>query len=216
VVAEEAVATAGAPATGRTFFLVDPLDGTKEFITRNGEFTVNVARVEDGVPVLGVVLAPALGLAYAGDPSGAQKGTLDAGMSGVRDWTAIRARRAPAAPIGAVSRSHLNAATERALTAAGVTSSTGIGSSLKFCLLAEGTADYYPRLGRTMAWDVAAGDAVLRAAGGIVVGLDGAPLRYGEEADSRAAFENPHFLAAGDPALLAGLDLSALRQIKAA
>jgi 3'(2'),5'-bisphosphate nucleotidase len=212
VIAEEAVSSGAAPPIGSRFLLVDPLDGTKEFISRNGEFTVNIALVEDGRPVLGVVLAPALRRAYAAAPGAAWRGRLDDGLSTVADWSRIATRRAPSAPVGVASRSHSNAATEAALRAAGAGDRTFIGSSLKFCILAEGEADFYPRLGPTMEWDIAAGDAVLRAAGGLVVTLDGEPLRYGKaKTPGMRPFENPPFLALGDPQLLQRLDLAAVR-----
>ncbi len=217
IVAEEAVSAKRVPVTGLSFALVDPLDGTKEFINRNGEFTVNIAIVEDGVPVAGVVLAPALGLAYAGSAVGAFKGATDAVLDAVRDWTGIRARPAAAEPVSVASRSHMTPATEAALTQVRCGERRSIGSSLKFCLLAEGAADFYPRLGPTMEWDTAAGDAVLRAAGGVVTTLDGKPLRYGKlGVAGMRDFENPDFLAAGDPAVLGRLDLAALRAAKAA
>jgi len=217
VVAEEACAEGHAPAPERAFLLVDPLDGTKEFISRNGEFTVNIALIEDGAPVLGVVLAPALGLAYAGGGGEAYKGSLDAGFAHVVGWTRIRCRPAALPPVAMASRSHLNPATEEALRLAGTGECRSIGSSLKLCLLAEGEADFYPRLGTTMEWDIAAGDALLRAAGGSVITLDGAPLRYGKTgAAGMRDFENPFFLAAGDPALLKRLPLDRLRPSRAA
>lgn len=203
VVAEEAVAAGEVPAIGARFFLVDSLDGTKEFVSRNGEFTVNIALIEHGAPVLGVVLAPVLGLTFAAGPSGAWKGRTDQAFDETFDWTAIRTRSPGPAPVAVASRSHGNNATEKALADARCGERRMIGSSLKFCLLAEGSADFYPRLGPTMEWDTAAGDAVLRAAGGAVVTLDGAPLRYGKlGAPGMRDFENPHFFAAGDPALL--------------
>jgi 3'(2'), 5'-bisphosphate nucleotidase len=203
VVAEEAAAEGKIPEVARRFFLVDPLDGTKEFISRNGEFTVNVALIEDGAPVLGVVLAPALGLAYAGSRAGAWKATTAPALDAIRDWTAIRTRPAGPAPVAVASRSHSNQATEAALAKAHAGERRSIGSSLKFCLVAEAEADFYPRLGPTMEWDTAAGDAVLRAAGGLVVTLEGRPLVYGKKSEpGPRPFENPHFLALGDRALL--------------
>jgi 3'(2'),5'-bisphosphate nucleotidase len=217
VVAEEAVSAGTIPRIGRRFALVDPLDGTKEFVSRNGEFTVNIAIVEDGVPVMGVVLAPALGLAYAGSPQGAWKGALDAGLESVLDWHPIGTRRTIPSPVGVASRSHLTPPTEEALAQARCDERRSIGSSLKFCLVAEAAADFYPRLGPTMEWDTAAGDAVLRAAGGIVVTLDGAPLRYGKTGIAgMREFENPYFIAAGDPALVARLDLASLKAAETA
>lgn len=217
VVAEEAVSSGKVPRVGTRFALVDPLDGTKEFINRNGEFTINVAVVEAGAPTAGVVLAPALSLAFAGSPDGAWKGKLDARCDQVTDWQAIRVRPSGPSPVAVASRSHMTPATKEALAQANTTETRSIGSSLKFCLVAEAEVDFYPRLGPTMEWDTAAGDAVLRAAGGVVVTLDGAPLSYGKTdvADMRD-FENPHFLAAGDRSILTRLDLDALKPTKAA
>jgi len=192
VVAEESVAAGRVPADagprGR-FWLVDPLDGTKEFISRNGEFTVNIALIEDGAPVLGVVLAPALGRLFGGCRG---SGAFVEDAAGRR---AIRCRSVPEAGLTVVaSRSHGDAAALDAFLAGRkVASVTNAGSSLKLCLLAAGEADLYPRLGRTMEWDIAAGHAVLAAAGGSVRRVDsGAALSYG-----KPGFDNPHFVAAG-------------------
>ena len=188
IVAEEAVAKGQVPEIDGHFWLVDPLDGTKEFISRNGEFTVNIALVEDGVPVLGVVFAPAIGRLFAG---AAGLGTHVEDAQGRR---AIACRAAPAAGLTVVaSRSHGDAAALDAFLAGHkVASLASAGSSLKLCLVAAGEADLYPRLGRTMEWDIAAGHAVVLAAGGAVCRLDGAPLAYG-----KPGFDNPHFYAAG-------------------
>lgn len=190
VVAEEAVESGDVPAVDRRFWLVDPLDGTKEFITRNGEFTVNIALIEDGRPVLGVVLAPALGRLFAGAVGG---GAFVEDADGRRQ---ITVRRPPSAGLTVVaSRSHGDAAALDAfLKDYRVAELRSAGSSLKLCLIAAGEADLYPRLGRTMEWDIAAGHAVLAAAGGTVTDIAGAPLRYG-----KAGFENPHFVARGLP-----------------
>ena len=192
VVAEEAVAAGKLPVVADRFWLVDPLDGTKEFISRNGEFTVNIALIENGAPVLGVVLAPALG----------PQGSLYLGAVGVGAWLedaagrrAITCRTVPADGLTVVaSRSHGDVAALAAFLAGRkVASTTHAGSSLKLCLVAAGEADLYPRLGRTMEWDIAAGHAVLAAAGGDVRTVSGdATLRYG-----KAGFENPHFAAIG-------------------
>ncbi len=186
VVAEEAVAAGRIPQVGEWFWLVDPLDGTKEFISRNGEFTVNIALVHQGRPVLGVVLAPALGRLFAGVAG--QGAWLEEG--GVR--RAIGCRAVPAEGLTVVaSRSHGDAAALDAFLAGRkVAALANAGSSLKLCLVAAGEADLYPRLGRTMEWDIAAGHAVLAAAGGRVATLAGAPLGYG-----KPGFENPHFVA---------------------
>ena len=188
VVAEEAVAAGKIPTVGEWFWLVDPLDGTKEFISRNGEFTVNIALVQDGVPVLGVVLAPALGRMFAGVKG---QGAWVEDRDGRKP---IRCRAVPAAGLTVVaSRSHGDAAAlDSFLSGRKVAAQTNAGSSLKLCLVAAAEADLYPRLGRTMEWDIAAGHAVLLAAGGSVTDLQGAPLRYG-----KPGFDNPHFAAAG-------------------
>ena len=188
VVAEEMAARGQADAIGRSFWLVDPLDGTKEFIGRNGEFTVNVALIDEGRPVLGVVGAPALGRLFAGVVG--QGAWVEDG--GVR--RAIGVRAVPDEGLTVVaSRSHGDAAALDAFLAGRrVARLAQAGSSLKLCLLAAGEADLYPRLGRTMEWDIAAGHAVLAAAGGQVCTLDGQPLVYG-----KPGFENPHFVARG-------------------
>lgn len=188
VVAEEAVAGGLMPdIAGGRFWLVDPLDGTKEFISRNGEFTVNIALIEGGVPVLGVVFAPALGRLYAGGMG------LGAWVEDADGRRPIRCRSVPDEGLSVVaSRSHGDAAELGAFLAGRkVAALVNAGSSLKLCLVAAGHADLYPRLGRTMEWDIAAGDAVLRAAGGLVrhVGSD-EPLRYG-----KPGLDNPHFYA---------------------
>lgn len=186
VVAEEAVAAGRVPEVAELFWLVDPLDGTKEFISRNGEFTVNIALVHRGQPVLGVVLAPALGRMFLGDVG---RGAWIEDAAGRRP---IRCRSVPEAGLAVVaSRSHGDAAALDAFLAGRkVAALVSAGSSLKLCLVAAGEADLYPRLGRTMEWDIAAGHAVLAAAGGQVSTLDGAPLRYG-----KPGFDNPHFVA---------------------
>jgi len=188
VISEEASSRGQAPAAARRFWLVDPLDGTREFISHNGEFTVNIALIENGVPVLGVVYAPALRQLYSGGLG------LGATLEDEGGRRVMAARRAPPEGVTVVSsRSHGDeAALALFLRGRAVASSATAGSSLKFCLLATGQADLYPRLGRTMEWDTAAGDAVLRAAGGHVRTLDGADLAYG-----KPGLENPHFCASG-------------------
>lgn len=186
IVAEESTDSPTA-AIERDFWLVDPLDGTKEFVGRNGEFTINIALIVAGVPVLGVVLAPALNQLFAA-ASGA---ALIEDAGGRRR---LAARVAPAEGETVVSsRSHSDPeALARFIAGRKIARSISAGSSLKFCLLAAGEADLYPRLGRTMEWDTAAGDAILRAAGGRVMDLDADPLRYG-----KPGFENPSFVAMG-------------------
>jgi 3'(2'), 5'-bisphosphate nucleotidase len=199
VVAEESVAAGRVPETeGRAFFLVDPLDGTKEFLSRNGDFTVNIALVENGVPVLGIVYAPAIGELYVGDAKdGARRAEVKDGRRG--HWRAMRVRAAPAEGIKVqASRSHLTEETKAFVERFKVADFVSAGSSLKFCRLASGEADLYPRLGRTMEWDTAAADAVLRAAGGKVLGMDGQPLKYGKRKQKDDSdFANPWFVAAG-------------------
>ncbi|MCE7026370.1 3'(2'),5'-bisphosphate nucleotidase CysQ [Jiella avicenniae] len=201
VVAEEAVSAGHVPQEADRLFLVDPLDGTKEFVNRNGDFTVNIALVEDGVPIAGVVYAPALSKLWAGSVGeGAFTAEVADGTLGER--RAIAARKAPRRLVAVGSRSHGSAETEEWLKRYDVERFVSRGSSLKFCLVAEGEADVYPRLGRTMEWDTAAGDAVLRAAGGMVTTLDGAPLRYGKRRqEDDVDFANPHFVAFADPLL---------------
>ena len=187
VLAEEAVSAGHIPdVSGGPFWLVDPLDGTKEFISRNGEFTVNIALVEDGVPVLGVVHLPALDMTYVGSPGLAERRDRNG-------TTQIAVRPVPDDGYDVLtSRSHSDAATEEFLSAITVRERVSAGSSLKLCRVAEGSADLYPRLGRTMEWDIAAGHAVVLAAGGVVCTLAGDPLRYG-----KPGHDNPAFVAYG-------------------
>ncbi len=186
IVAEEAVSAGHIPQVGDRFWLVDPLDGTKEFINRNGEFTVNIALIEHGKPTLGVVLAPALGRLFAGQVG---QGAYVEDAQGRRP---IHCRAVPAEGLTVVaSRSHGDAAAlDQFLAGRKVAALANAGSSLKLCLVAAGEADLYPRLGRTMEWDIAAGHAVLAAAGGKVETLAGAELGYG-----KPGFDNPHFVA---------------------
>lgn len=202
VVAEESFAAGRVPAIGHRFFLVDPLDGTKEFISRNGEFTVNIALIENGAPVAGVVYAPALGRLFSGGPAGAFSARVESGRTVERCRTGVRP--VPAGGLTVVaSRSHGTDATDAFIRRFPVSDYRSAGSSLKFCLLACGEADLYPRLGRTMEWDTAAGDAVLRAAGGVVRRLDGAPLTYGKRSQpDDTDFANPHFVAASHASLV--------------
>src|SRR5690606_13636351 len=192
VISEEAAAAGYIPEVGQRFWLVDPLDGTREFIHRNGEFTVNIALIEGGQPVLGLVLAPALGPLYGGGPG---LGSWVEDVAGQR--RAIACRADPPEGLTVLgSRSHGDAAALDAfLRGRRVAAVRSAGSSLKLCLLAAGEADVYPRLGRTMEWDIAAGHAVLAGAGGRIEVLPGgAPLTYG-----KPGWENPHFVAWGRP-----------------
>jgi 3'(2'), 5'-bisphosphate nucleotidase len=222
---EESVST---PPAGSVpgWFLVDPLDGTREFLARNGEFTVNIALIQGGEdcddrggrPVAGVVLAPALDALYVAaqglgawrrawspyspdEAQGPPSGDFAPGAAGpaAGAWQPLRVAPAPAGPVRAlVSRSHLDPRTRTWLAALPRGHvALAAGSSLKFCRIAEGAADLYPRFGPTSPWDTAAGQCVLECAGGAVLALDGRPLRY----DPHRTARNPDFLALGDPAL---------------
>ena len=170
-------------------WLVDPLDGTREFISRNGEFTVNVALIRGHEPVLGVVAAPALGLTYyAARGHGAFRAQTESGAEPIH----VRPAADPLVVVG--SRSHRGDSLDGLLARLGPHEMRPMGSALKFCLVAEGSADFYPRLGPTSEWDTAAAQAVLEVAGGAVTTLDGAPLRYNQ----RDTLLNPHFIAYGD------------------
>jgi 3'(2'),5'-bisphosphate nucleotidase len=200
IIAEESVAKGAKAAIGRNFVLVDPLDGTREFIARNGEFTVNIALVRDCAPVAGAVYAPALGrLWFGGDSAFVCDAPVGAPLPDRSAWRQIHTRPAPADNLIALaSRSHADPLTESFLSKLPIGERRSAGSSLKFCALAEGGADVYPRFAPTMEWDTAAGDAVLRAAGGTVLGLDGEVLAYGKEA---TGLRNAGFVAWGDPSL---------------
>jgi 3'(2'), 5'-bisphosphate nucleotidase len=190
VVAEEEMAAGRVPVlNGGPFWLVDPLDGTKEFIKRNGEFTVNIALIENGRPTLGIVLAPATDTLWRGAAGlGADKSERGG------PFAAIHTRPAPANGLTAcASRSHAIYSDLDIWFRSNnliVADRVQAGSSLKFCLIAEGKADIYPRFGPTNEWDTAAGQGVLEAAGGEVVMTDGRPLAYG-----KPGFSNPHFIA---------------------
>jgi 3'(2'), 5'-bisphosphate nucleotidase len=188
VIAEEEVAAGRIPAHGDTYFLVDPLDGTKEFVRGGDDYTVNIGLIVDGTPRLGAVFAPATGRLHAG-LVGRGAWLEEEG----RERAAIRTRAPGTAKVAVASKSHLTQSTIDYLAAAvGVCEHVSVGSSLKFCIVAEGRADIYPRLSPTSEWDTAAGHAVLLAAGGRVDGPDGAPLQYGKK-----AFLNRGFLATG-------------------
>jgi 3'(2'), 5'-bisphosphate nucleotidase len=198
VVAEEAAAAGNIPdVSGGKFFLVDPLDGTKEFINKRDDFTVNIALIENGVPTAGIVYAPARNVAYTGIDSRAEKLVITDDFS-IASREQIGCRKAAEELTAVASRSHSSPETEAFLAAQGITSTKSVGSSLKFCLVAEGAADVYPRFGRTMEWDTAAGDAVLRAAGGVTLDLEDREFRYGKTAQSTDSdFANGHFVAWG-------------------
>ncbi|CAK7257411.1 3'(2'),5'-bisphosphate nucleotidase CysQ [Shinella sp. WSC3-e] len=196
VIAEEAVAAGRVPdISGGVFFLVDPLDGTKEFIAGRSEFTVNIALIRDGAPVAGIVYAPALSTGFIADGERAERFEVSREAT-IAKRQSIGCRSCGSALTAVASRSHATPETTRFLDDHGIDACTAIGSSLKFCLVAEGLADVYPRFGRTMEWDTAAGDAVLRAAGGQTRTLDGAPLLYGKTRQAHDAdFANPNFIA---------------------
>src|SRR5882672_9972771 len=196
VIAEEAMAKGHRPEPAARFFLVDPLDGTKEFLKKNGEFTVNIALIEESRPVCGVVLAPAKARAFIGEAAGAFEVAAPEDLPlEVSAAQSIRARHVPETGLVAiVSRTHRDTKTDHYLAAYGIANLVAAGSSLKFCLVATGEADLYPRHGRTMEWDTAAGQAVLEAAGGSVKTLTGAPLTYGK---AERGYVNPPFVARG-------------------
>jgi 3'(2'), 5'-bisphosphate nucleotidase len=189
VIAEEEVAAGKVTAGGDEYWLVDPLDGTREFAAGRPEFAVNIGLVRGGRAVLGAVASPATDEIFYGIVGvGAWK------TSGPAGPVAISARRPQAAGLTVMASRHYkdDPALSAFLGQYNIASVTNIGSALKFCALAEGKADFYPRLGRTMEWDTAAPQAVLEAAGGAVLTMDGAPMGYGKE-----GFENPHFLCWG-------------------
>lgn len=199
VIAEEAVAAGNIPEHGNRFALVDPLDGTKEFINKRGEFTVNIGVIENGVPVMGVVYAPALNRLFVADSRfSAWQAEVEPGgaLPDPEDRRALRIRRVPEAGVTAIaSKSHRSDETNAFLDTQNVGDIISAGSSLKFCLIAAGEADLYPRHGRTMEWDTAAGQAVAEAAGARVTETDGAPLLYGKK---ERGYDNPHFIVWGD------------------
>ncbi|WP_339858247.1 3'(2'),5'-bisphosphate nucleotidase CysQ [Pseudohongiella acticola] len=189
VIAEEAMAAGHGESVGALFWLVDPLDGTREFVNRNGEFTVNIALIENGVPVLGVVYAPFLDRLFAGATG---QGAFVVESDGQQ--RRISTREVPDAGLTVVaSRLHGDPqALQDFLGERKVAEMRSAGSSLKICLIAAGEADLYPRFGRTMEWDIAAGDAVLRAAGGRLTDVDEKLMGYG-----KPEFENPNFVVWG-------------------
>lgn len=191
VVAEEESSAGRQPVISDRFFLVDPLDGTKEFLTGGEDFTVNIALIERGAPVLGVVYTPAEGAMWWGDSEGAHHAEwpIDGARGATRTVGCVSCGPAPRA---VASKSHATPETETYLAHCAAGDRLSIGSSLKFLLVADGKADLYPRAGPTMEWDTAAGDAVLRAAGGMTYDLDGAPLTYG-----KPHYFNPGFVATG-------------------
>jgi len=196
--AEEATAAGATPHVAERFLLVDPLDGTREFLAGNGEFTINVALIERGAPIAGAVYAPAIGrLWVGGETAFTCDAAAGAALPGEGSRRRIRTRRAPTSLIAFASRSHLDAESDAFLKRLPVGETRFAGSSLKFCLIAEGLGDVYPRFAPTMEWDTAAGDAVLRAAGGGVLDPSGRPLLYGK---AESGLRNGPFIAWGDAA----------------
>lgn len=192
VLAEEEASAGRVPDIGPLFFCVDPLDGTRGFVNRTGEFTVNIALIEESEPVAGAIYVPDSHLLYYGARGEGAFRSRDGG-----EVEAIRGRERPSSGLtGIGSRNHPAQGTQERNARLGISDYLPSGSSLKFCLLAEGAADVYPRYGPTMEWDTAAGQAILEAAGGCVLALEGeeeaGPLRYGKV---EAGFENPNFIA---------------------
>lgn len=199
IVSEEGSGTNITSTTPR-FFLVDPLDGTREFISGSGEFTVNIALIENNTPIFGLIYAPALSELYVTRGEGeAVKASLHTNDElpawPELEFTPLHTRIPPDAGLTAVvSRSHLDEATKQFLADRDISDTASGGSSIKFCLLAEGKADVYPRFGRTMEWDIAAGHAILNAAGGLVLDETGNSMRYGK---LERGLDNPGFVAWG-------------------
>ena len=201
IIAEEAFSAGQVPEIDDLFFLVDPLDGTKEFIKKSHEFTVNIALIEKAEPVFGLVYAPALKALYlTTDRNRAELAHLDPYGTPVTiddlQFKTISTRKTPEnGPAIIASKSHMTDATQNFIARFNVSDQISAGSSLKFCLLAMGDADIYPRFGPTMEWDTAAGHAVLNAAGGVVLREDGSAFTYGH---ADRGFLNPFFIAWGD------------------
>ena len=195
IIAEESMSSGREADVADRFLLVDPLDGTKEFLARNGEFTINVALIDRGSPIAGAVYAPALGrLWFGGERAFVCDPGLGGGLPDRSAWRPIRVREPPREMVALVSRSHDDAQTEAFLARLPIAARQSKGSSLKFCCIAEGFADLYPRFGPTMEWDTAAGHAVLTAAGGVVLDASARPLKYGKRSDR---YRNGAFIAWG-------------------
>jgi 3'(2'), 5'-bisphosphate nucleotidase len=203
VLSEEMASAKAPPALNGSFFVVDPLDGTREFIAGRDEFTVNLAIVTRGTPVLGIIAAPNRGQVWRGIV-GRQAEQLRLLADGADQSRPIRTRRWPEQNgVAVVSRSHLDPATEAFLEGLGPVTRASSGSAIKFCQIADGSADVYPRLATTCEWDVAAGHALVVAAGGIVTTPDGGSLTFGHAGKN---FRVPAFIAWGDPAKAAALE----------
>lgn len=188
-VAEEQVAAGEAPESlGEWYWLIDPLDGTRGFVEGRESFTVNIALIRGDAPVAGVVTAPATGVTWRSGAPGAGAFRRRFGEA----WQSIRVRERPASPTALLSHSMTDEEAQRLASRHGCVQWQGTDSSLKFCLIAEGRFDAYPRTGPTSEWDTAAGQAVLEAAGGRVMGEDGSPLRYG-----KPCYANGPFVALG-------------------
>ncbi|MBM3563953.1 MAG: 3'(2'),5'-bisphosphate nucleotidase CysQ [Alphaproteobacteria bacterium] len=197
--AEESAASGGTLGADDAFLLIDPIDGTREFLARSADFTINVAFAEKCAPRAGAVYAPAQGRVWFAGARGFEAEAIPGRtLPAPQDWRLLRARPRPQDGLVAlISKSHLDEETKTFLARQPIARSLPIGSSLKFCLLARGDADVYPRFGPTMEWDTAAGDAVLRAAGGATLDPQGAPLRYGKK---EAGYRNGPFVAWADAA----------------
>lgn len=196
---EETSAGVECKLPGDIFFLVDALDGTKEFVTGRPDFTVNVAMVNKGVPKLGVVYAPAHNLLFSGRPGHAEEATVSKSYE-IESRHTISARPAGALLNIVSSRAHCTPETDAFIAKYPGAKIVSVGSSLKFCMLARGDADLYPRFSPTMEWDTAAGDAILRAAGGRTCLVEGGVLSYGKcDQPVLANFTNPNFICEGKP-----------------
>jgi 3'(2'), 5'-bisphosphate nucleotidase len=195
--AEESAARGKTLGAGDAFLLIDPIDGTREFLSRSSDFTINVALAENGAARAGAVYAPAQGRVWFAGARGFEAEAVPGrSLPPAQDWRLLRARSRPQdGMVALISKSHLDEETKAFLSSQRIARSVPAGSSLKFCLLARGEADVYPRFGPTMEWDTAAGDAVLRAAGGATLDPQGAPLRYGK---SDAFYRNGPFIAWAD------------------
>jgi len=198
VISEEEASEGIVPEVADRFILVDPLDGTREFVRRRNEFAVNIGLIENGIAVAGAIYAPALGQLWIGGTLAYALSLLPGeNLSDAQDSRRISTRTPPAGALRVVaSRSHPDRQTGEFIDRLEVEDRISAGSSLKFCLVAEGRADLYPRFGPTMEWDVAAGDAILRAAGGVMVAGNGEPFQYG-----KAGYKTGTFVALGDSSL---------------